>query len=215
MIFRVVGNLFVAMGLIGLAYLVVATSGVLQAPPDRATVQLRPQPTAVPAETASATEDSETAGVQAEPTPEPFEFITHLRVPRLDIDSDVVPSPFVQVQDSGTWDVPAFKVGHAELTGSPGQPGNAVLFGHVTSRSLGNVFQNLERARRGDTVEVSTPGADYMYKVVEVRRVLRTDVSVIEPTESVSATLITCTGAWLPYLNDYAERLVVRAELAA
>jgi len=210
MTFRVIGNVFVAVGLIGLVYLAVATSGILQPPQDRTVVQLRPEPTAVavPVE-----EEAETAGVATEPTPEPFEFITHVRLPRLQIDSEVVPSPFVQVQDSGTWEVPAFKVGHAEYTASAGRPGNAVLFGHVTSRSLGNVFQNLDRARRGDVVELSSPDGDYMYQVVEIRRVPRTDVSVVEPTNGASASLITCTGLWLPNINDYAERLVVKAEL--
>ena len=35
----------------------------------------------------------------------------------------------------------------------------------------------------------------------------------IQPTAAPSVSLITCTGLWLPQLNDYAERLVVRAEL--
>ena len=213
MIFRVIGNVFVAVGLIGLVYLAIATSGVLQPAPERTVVQLRPEPTAVIVPVDE--EEPATAGVEAEPTPEPFEFITHVRLPRLQIDSEVVPSPFVQVQDSGTREVPAFKVGHAEYTASAGRPGNAVLFGHVTSRSLGNVFQNLDRARRGDMVELSTPDGDYVYRVVDIKRVPRTDVSVVEPTDSASASLITCTGLWLPNINDYAERLVVRAELVA
>lgn len=211
MLFRVVGNLFVVVGLAGLAYLAVATSGVLQPPQERSVVTLRPPAAAVEAPTDEPT--METAAVQPDPAPDPLEPITHIRLPRLQIDSEVVPSPFVQVADSGTWEVPAFKVGHAEYTAGAGQAGNAVLFGHVTSRSLGNVFQTLERARRGDIVEISTGSEDFTYQVVDVRRVLRTDVSVVEPTDTASASLITCTGLWLPYLNDYAERLVVRAEL--
>jgi LPXTG-site transpeptidase (sortase) family protein len=207
MIFRVVGNLFVVLGLAGLVYLAVATSGVFQ--PSR-------QPVAVPVQVPVASPPDalpETAGAQAVPPVAVVEPITHLRIPRLQIDSEVVPSPFVQVDDSGTWEVPAFKVGHAEFTASAGQRGNAVLFGHVTSRTLGNVFQNLERARTGDLVEISSPSEDFTYRVVEVRRVPRTDVSVIEPTDTASASLITCVGLWLPHLNDYAERLVVRADL--
>jgi LPXTG-site transpeptidase (sortase) family protein len=207
MLFRVLGNLFVVVGLAGLAYLAVATSGVLQPAREPIPMALRaPSP-------ASELPGEETAGVQAEPTVEPPAPIVHIRVPRLQIDSEVVPSPFVQVEDSGTWEVPAFKVGHAEFTAAAGQIGNAVLFGHVTSRSLGNVFQSLERARRGDLVEISSPSQDFSYQVVDIKRVPRTDVSVVEPTDSRSASLITCIGIWLPHLNDYAERLVVRAEL--
>jgi sortase A len=211
MIFRVVGNLFVIVGLAGLVYLAVATSGVLQPAQDRIAVQVRPQTAAVEAPAEDGMEPY--ADVEGEPAPVAFEPITRIRMPRLQIDSEVVPSPFVQVADSGTWEVPAFKVGHAEYTAGAGQLGNAVLFGHVTSRSLGNVFQSLERARRGDLVEISSGDEDFTYEVVEIRKVPRTDVSVVEPTDSASASLITCTGLWLPYLNDYAERLVVRAEL--
>lgn len=208
MIFRVVGNLFVVLGLAGLAYLAIATSGVLQPAREPASIPLRVQPVDAPVDEPV----EETAGAQAE-QPMIVRPITHVRIPRLQIDSEVVSSPFVQVDDSGTWEVPAFKVGHAEFTSTAGQLGNAVLFGHVTSRTLGNVFQNLERARTGDIVEISNPLQDFTYRVVEVRRVPRTDVSVVEMTDTPSASLITCIGVWLPHLNDYAERLVVRAEL--
>ena len=208
MIFRVVGNFLVVLGLAGLAYLAIATNSVLQPAREPASIALRVQPVSVPVDEPV----EETAGVQAE-QPIVVRPITHVRIPRLQIDSEVVPSPFVQVDDSGTWEVPAFKVGHAEFTATAGQIGNAVLFGHVTSRTLGNVFQNLERARMGDIVEISSPLQDFTYRVVEVRRVPRTDVSVVEVTDTPSASLITCIGVWLPHLNDYAERLVVRAEL--
>jgi LPXTG-site transpeptidase (sortase) family protein len=208
MIFRVVGNLFVVLGLAGLAYLAIATSGVLRPAQEPASIPVR-LPMPAPADPLA----DRTAGVQAEQPVALAPAITHVRIPRLQIDSEVVPSQFVQVDDSGTWEVPAFKVGHAEFTASAGQIGNAVLFGHVTSRTLGNVFQNLERARAGDLVEISSAVEDFAYRVVEVRRVPRTDVSVVEPTDKPSASLITCVGLWLPHLNDYAERLVVRAEL--
>ena len=43
---------------------------------------------------------------------------------------------------------------------------------------------------------------------------LRTSLAECLATSDVPAvTLVTCTGAWLPTVWDYAERLVVRAEL--
>jgi len=213
MLFRFIGNLFVAVGLLGLVYLAVATSGLLQPPEAPSVVTLRPP--AAPPDVPTGEPAGSASDAVAEPARRAIEPITHIRLPRLGIDSEVVPSPFVQVADSGTWEVPAFKVGHAEYTAGAGQAGNAVLFGHVTSRNLGNVFQTLERARRGDLVEITSGPEEFTYKVVDVWRVPRTEVSVVEPTEAASASLITCTGAWLPLLNDYAERLVVRAELVA
>ena len=143
---------------------------------------------------------------------EVWEPITRLRMPRIRLDTPVVPAPYIEA-DGGTWEIPSFVAGHAERTAGAGQRGNAVLFGHVTSRAMGNVFEDLSRARVSDTIEVFGTGRDFVYEVTEVRSVPRTEVSVLGATASPSLTLITCTGPWLPLLNDYAERLIVRAQL--
>src|SRR6185436_10800942 len=111
--------------------------------------------------------------------------------------------------------IPAFRVGHAEMTAGAGGPGNAVLLGHVSSRAVGNVFHNLDRVRVGDKIYVSSGDEQFEYRVVDVHAVDRRDASVLRPTETPSVSLITCAGLWLPLVNDYAQRLVVKAELAA
>lgn len=147
------------------------------------------------------------------PTPTPLP-ITRVRVlSSVPIDSEVVVSPLVEVAGGVTWEVPAFKVGHAEFTAGAGQEGNGVLLGHVNSRGLGNVFQQLDKARVGDKLEVFSGARRFDYRVVETRVVPRTEVSVLDPTPNASVSLITCVGLWNPLLNDYMERLVVRAEL--
>jgi LPXTG-site transpeptidase (sortase) family protein len=150
------------------------------------------------------------------PTPHPILPITRVVIPRIDLDSEAVPADLV-AQDGGvTWEVPAFKIGHAQSTASAGAPGNAVLVGHVDSRGLGNVFEQLDASRVGDQVQVFSGGERrFDYRVVDVRKVGRRDVSVVQPTDLPSLTLITCSGMWLPLVADYAERLVVRAELAS
>jgi LPXTG-site transpeptidase (sortase) family protein len=65
----------------------------------------------------------------------------------------------------------------------------------------------------GDVIQIAGGGREFTYQVAEVHTVARTDVSVVQPTSSPTLTLITCTGAWQPEIGDYAERLVVRAEL--
>jgi LPXTG-site transpeptidase (sortase) family protein len=143
----------------------------------------------------------------------PFRPITEVAIPRISLRAAVVPAKLVPKDGGLTWEVPAFKAGHAELSASAGEAGNAVLFGHVVSKRLGNVFKDLEKARVGDRVQVLSEGQEFAYEVVEVRVVGRTDVSVVQPTAIPSLSLITCTGPWLPQVKDYAERLVVRAEL--
>jgi LPXTG-site transpeptidase (sortase) family protein len=63
-------------------------------------------------------------------------------------------------------------------------------------------------------VSVFSAQREFEYRVVSVRSVSRSDVSVLDSTETPALTLITCTGLWLPTVWDYTERLVVSAELS-
>src|SRR5205807_8178289 len=64
--------------------------------------------------------------------------ITHVEIPAISLSADVVPAGLIERDGGVTWEVPAFKIGHAETTAGAGQPGNAVLLGHVTSVRSGN-----------------------------------------------------------------------------
>src|SRR5207302_1130449 len=111
----------------------------------------------------------------------PTKPITRVQIPRIGLDSEVVLARYVR-NNGGTWQVPAFKVGHAEFTAGAGEIGNAVLFGHVTSLTVGHVFQDLDKLEVGDEVELVDRQEEYTYRVTEVRSVSRSDVSVLEPT---------------------------------
>jgi LPXTG-site transpeptidase (sortase) family protein len=149
----------------------------------------------------------------ATPSPRPFRPITHVAIPSIALDADAVPASLVDKNDGLTWEVPPFSVGHAQNTAGAGGKGNAVLLGHVSSRHLGNVFEKLHAVQVGDEVRVFSGEERSAYRVAEVRTVARTDTSVVQPTSTPTLTLITCTGTWLPLVADYAERVVVRAEL--
>ena len=75
------------------------------------------------------------------------------------------------------------------------------------------MFEQLHEVRPGDAVTIFSNDQQFSYRVSDVRSVERTDVSVVQPTSTPAVTLITCTGVWLTDLQDYSERLVVRAEL--
>jgi sortase A len=88
------------------------------------------------------------------------------------------------------------------------------LLGHVSSIDAGNVFALLDRVQVGDELVVDGESAQsYTYRVSEVKRVPRDDLSVMERSDEATLTLITCTGAWLPHALDFSHRLVVRAAL--
>lgn len=161
---------------------------------------------------------AESAVVIEAPAPPPssrvYPAITGLRIPRIDLESEVVPSPLVELSQGVTWSVPPFKVGHAEGTARAGQPGNAVLVGHVTSLTLGNVFLHLDRLKVGDFVYVrDDEDEELRYIVDKVEVVPRSALDVVQPTRFPALTMLTCTGDWLPDERDYSERVVVRARL--
>ncbi len=145
--------------------------------------------------------------------PAPRHSVTSLVIPRIGIRTDVVLAPFVREGNDLTWAVPPFRVGYAQFTAGAGERGNTVLIGHVSSRDAGSVFHDLVLVRPGDEVRVSDGVSSYDYTVTETRVVSRTDVSVVQSTPTATITLITCTGAWLPWIDDYAARLVVRGVL--
>jgi LPXTG-site transpeptidase (sortase) family protein len=139
--------------------------------------------------------------------------ITKVHIPRIQLEADVAPARLVEREAGVTWEVPAFRAGHAEATAGAGGIGNAVLLGHVASHGAGNVFQGLDRARIGDDVRILSGSDELEYRVVDIRAVPRTDVSFLRPTSAAGLVLVTCTGTWLPLLRDYTQRLVVRAVL--
>jgi LPXTG-site transpeptidase (sortase) family protein len=149
------------------------------------------------------------------PPEKPRAPITKLKVARIRIEADVVPSRLINWFGVTTWEVPAFRVGHGVLTAGAGEPGNAVLLGHVTSISEGNVFRNLSQARVGDVVQVLSEDVAFDYEVEVVKQVPRTDLSMLEPTAEPVVTLVTCVGEWLEDIQDYSHRLIVRAALTA
>jgi LPXTG-site transpeptidase (sortase) family protein len=139
--------------------------------------------------------------------------ITRLVITSIDLDTPVSPAPLVDHDGVKTWEVPKFVAGHAEGSAAAGETGNAILLGHVTSLTLGNVFEHLHAVSTGDLVELYSAETRYLYRVSDVRDVARTETEVLDPTEDPAVTLITCSGAWLPTVWDYSQRLIVRGEL--
>jgi LPXTG-site transpeptidase (sortase) family protein len=139
--------------------------------------------------------------------------IVHLTIDSIGLDTDVAPAPLVEHNGVQTWSVPRLVAGHAEGTPGAGESGNAVVLGHVTSLTLGNVFERLNQVVPDARVSVFSLDRRFEYRVVEARQVDRADVSVLESNATASLTLITCSGIWLPTLWDYTDRFVVRADL--
>jgi LPXTG-site transpeptidase (sortase) family protein len=158
--------------------------------------------------------------VQAE-APAPTQPPTGVRlvIPSLGVDAPIVPAG---KDDKGNMAAPTgpHEVNWYEFTAKPGEPGNAVMAGHLNWRDgTIAVFAKLATVAPGDDVRViEDNGATLHYRVVSVEDVdaFTTDVStVLNWTAPESLTLITCSGEFVWTAASYSERTIVRAERIA
>jgi len=137
---------------------------------------------------------------------------TRLVIPAMQLDVPVVVSPIL----SRSWQVDALgaeRVGHLEGTASPGEPGNVVLAGHVTTApNRSGPFAGLGRLRAGDRITVYVGERAYAYQVDYQRLVERNDIQVTYPSSTGRITLITCSD-WSEALGGYQKRLIVVGHL--
>jgi len=151
-----------------------------------------------------------------EPEPDPVVIgptsigqVERIVIPRIGVDSAVISVGISR----GEWPVPKFIVGHLKESVQPGEVGNSVFAGHLTSLTLGNVFEHLKDLKVGDEVTFYGKEGVIQYQVTETKAVKNTDTSVLgnKPGQAL-VTLITCEGRWVPAQNDYDQSRVVFAE---
>jgi sortase (surface protein transpeptidase) len=100
----------------------------------------------------------------------------------------------------------------------PGDPGSAVILGHVDSISGPAVFYRLRELRPGDRVEVVRAGGSRIAFTVE--RVEQYDkrrfptAEVYYPTLEPMLRLVTCGGAFNYATGHYADNVIVFASLS-
>jgi LPXTG-site transpeptidase (sortase) family protein len=98
----------------------------------------------------------------------------------------------------------------------PGQPGNAIINGHVDWWTGDAVFTRLGRVRPGDLVEViRADGGVVTFRITRLQRVPANAriASLFAPSPDATLTLITCAGVWNPLALTNTERLLVQASV--
>jgi len=131
-----------------------------------------------------------------------------LQIPSIDLDSKVVQiATKIDPRGAVLWETAAFAVGYHRGSGLPGENGNVVLSGHISSPREGAVFHNLPKVQPGDGVIVATPDRQHLYVVAEIKTVTPDAVEVLDPSDHAILTMITCVPDGV-----YSHRLVVRAE---
>jgi sortase (surface protein transpeptidase) len=100
----------------------------------------------------------------------------------------------------------------------PGDPGPAVIAGHVDSRSGPAVFFRLRELQAGADVYITTQSGRTLHFVVDTTQRFPKDrfptEAVYGPTPLPVLRLITCTGAFDAANHNYLDNLVVTAHLA-
>ncbi len=97
-------------------------------------------------------------------------------------------------------------IGVVEGGAMPGAIGNIALAGHRDG-----FFRGLKDIAVGDSMEFQTLAGTQRFRVAELMIVDPLDVSVLEPTEEATLTLITCFPFY--YVGFAPERFVVRGSL--
>jgi LPXTG-site transpeptidase (sortase) family protein len=130
-------------------------------------------------------------------------------IPTIGVDSKVIQlGTTLDRRGQIAWETAPFAVGQHKGLAGPGQNGNMVLSGHISSPNEGAVFHSLPQLKLGEGVIVSTEERQYLYRVVNVQTVTPDQVSVLDATPDATLTLITCVPDKI-----YSHRLVVTAHI--
>jgi LPXTG-site transpeptidase (sortase) family protein len=130
-------------------------------------------------------------------------------IPTIGLDSKVIQlGTRLDRRGQIAWETAPFAVGQHKGLAGPGQNGNMVLSGHISSPAEGAVFHSLPELKVGEGVIVATDERQYLYRVTDVKTVTPDQVSVLDQTPDPTATLITCVPDGI-----YSHRLVVTARL--
>ncbi|MEM7348694.1 MAG: sortase [Chloroflexota bacterium] len=145
---------------------------------------------------------------------------THLEIPAVGIDADIIPVGWQLVEQNGRkfsiWEVADFAVGWHQTTAHLGQRGNTVLAAHHNMN--GEVFRDLPNVEIGDTIIAYADGQPFEYTVEtktivkelgEPLAVRQQNAQWIAPTTDERLTLVSC---W-PY-NSNSHRIIVIAKPA-
>ncbi|MBM0259995.1 class F sortase, partial [Micromonospora sp. 4G55] len=142
-----------------------------------------------------------------------------LAVPAIRVTAPV--APVGQAKD-GSIDVPPLnrhhQTGWYDRGPTPGEPGRAIIVGHVDSKSGPAVFYDLRKLKPGDRIEVTRE--DRKVAVFTVDSVEYFDKSHL-PADRVygddgppALRLITCGGAWVGGRTGYEDNVIAFASLA-
>jgi LPXTG-site transpeptidase (sortase) family protein len=137
-----------------------------------------------------------------------------IAIPAIGVEAPVVP---VALEPDGTMEIPedVATIGWFEPGVRPGQPGSAVLSGHVDSRTQGRgAFFDLEDLDVGDEVTIETAGGPQRWQVTARQRFAKDELPISElftREGDPRLILITCGGEFDAGARSYSDNVVIVA----
>lgn len=129
---------------------------------------------------------------------EPVIELGRIRIPTIGVDMPLYEGIRLSTLDLGP--------GHWPGTAMPGEVGNVVVGGHRTSKH--RVFRHIDQLVAGDQIIFDDANGEHIYIVNRVEIVDPTDVWIINPTDTPTATLFACHPP-----GSTRQRIVVFADL--
>jgi LPXTG-site transpeptidase (sortase) family protein len=176
----------------------------------------------------SAPQPAASAPQQAAPAPRPAaqpvgKHLPRSRPVRLRIPKIWVDAPFtgLSIGPTGQLEPPPGNdinlVGWHTKGASPGEPGTAIIAGHVDTKTSAAVFANLGELAKGDVFYVlRADGRTATFRVDSVETFQKNNFPsdrVYDDTPHAQVRLITCAGNYDRTVMDYTDNLVVFAHL--
>jgi sortase (surface protein transpeptidase) len=139
---------------------------------------------------------------------------SRLLIPSIGLSADL---ESVGVDANGNLGVPSNPARAAWYQGgpAPGEPGDAVIDGHLDWTTGPAVFWNLEQLRAGDEIDVVAQSGDQLRFVVADAAHYPYDShppQLFSGEGPARLSLITCAGSWDRGRRTYLERLIVDAD---
>lgn len=186
-----------------------------------------PGPTATPEAIATTTAIEPTATAVPEPTatpepppPTPVPIVavspSRIRIPNIGVDAFV---EHVGLTKDGAMDTPHdfWNTAWYKLGAMPGEPGNAVIAGHVDYITSVAVFWNLKKLQPGNKIYIKDDkGTELVFEVYEVESYHYTAAPldrIFGAADTPQLNLITCTGNFDRKTANYDQRLVIYSRL--
>lgn len=134
-----------------------------------------------------------------------------LEVPAIDASSDLIG---VGLTEDGAQEVPPLdqpgQAAYFRNAPEPGEPGAAIIVGHINGNGVDGVFARLDQLQDGDEVGVD----DRTFVVYDVQRVPKGEFprdEVYGPTDTPELRLITCGGEFDAASGDYDDNVIAYA----